>query len=87
MSMKDKIISISNHFDGKTQKKKLQEELMELAVADAFDNNAEFTGEVADVIILIMQRAYQRGVTEEDIEEQIDCKLERTLRRVEDGYY
>jgi phosphoribosyl-ATP pyrophosphohydrolase len=85
--MTDKIIQIAEHFGEETQKKKLHEEVCELIVSDALGDNEEFLSESADVIILIMQRAYQRGISEEEIEDMVECKLNRTLDRIERGYY
>ena len=81
------IIEIADHFGEETQKKKLLEELMELAVADSKKANKYFIDEASDVIILIMERAYQRGITEEQIEERMCFKLDRTKERIKEGYY
>lgn len=85
--MQEKIKIIADHFGEECQKKKLQEELMELAVADSHKSNKEFRSECADVIILMCQRAHQRGIKDEKMEEMIDFKLDRTLDRIEEGYY
>lgn len=83
----DKINKIADHFDEETQQKKLQEEMMELCVADSNANNDMFADEAADVIILIMQRMYQRGVSEELLEIRMNNKIKRTLHRIKEGYY
>lgn len=85
--MNNDIKNIADHFGIKTQKKKLLEELMELAVADSKSKNNEFINETADVLILIFQRAYQRGIDDEDIEKMIEFKVNRTLKRIKGGYY
>jgi len=82
-----KIKYIADHFDEETQQKKLCEEMMELAIADSNANDDMFLDEVADVMILIMQRMYQRGVSEDRLEIFMKKKLDRTIHRIKEGYY
>ncbi len=86
-NMRKDIKKIADHFDEETQQKKLCEEMMELAISDSNANDDMFLDEVADVMILIMQRMYQRGLSKERLEIFMKRKLKRTIHRIETGYY
>ena len=85
--MKDKLKQIAQHFSDEVQSKKLAEEFCELLVELALDNKEAITMEMADCLILIMQKAYQLGITDDDIEKAMEFKTDRTLTRIEEGYY
>ena len=85
--MKNKLKKIANHFGEDVQSKKLGEEFCELLVEIALGNKEAITMEMADCLILIMQKAYQLGIKDEDIEEAMDFKVNRTIERIKEGYY
>ena len=90
--MKNDLLKIINHFGSKTQRKKLCEEFMELQdelfyIYDFGDDKENLLSEVADVLILVLQFAYEYGYDNEEIVKQMKYKIKRTLERIENGYY
>ena len=90
------IIKIADTF-GDKQKLKLIEELSELTRELALDvsHNREITqntiNEIADTLILIEQILYlaeKNGLNANQLlENSIEFKLERTIKRIKEGYY
>lgn len=85
---------IADHFGTRNQQLKLIEELSELIKELALDvaNDRDITdktiSEIADVNILINQNLYRAGDdTKEKVKQQIEYKLERTIQRINNGYY
>lgn len=88
------IKEIADTFQNPSQQLKLIEELGELSreIAKDIANNRGISddtiSEIADVNILINQLLHMAGGdTKEKLKKQIEYKLQRTLRRIEDGYY
>lgn len=88
------IKEIADHFGTRNQQLKLIEELSELIKELALDvaNDRDITdktiSEIADVNILINQILYRAGDdTKEKVKQQIEYKLERTIQRINNGYY
>ena len=99
MNIADKnkaIMKIADTF-GDKQKLKLIEELSELTRELALDvsHNREITqntiNEIADTLILIEQILYlaeKNGLNANQLlEDAIEYKIQRTLKRIEEGYY
>lgn len=90
--MKEDLLKIFEHFGAKTQRKKLCEEFMELQdelfyIYDFGDDRENLLSEVADMLVLILQFAYEYGYENNDIINQMKYKINRTLERIENGYY
>lgn len=91
------IKEIADNFGLVTQQLKLIEELGELTkeiskdIANGREISDETTSEIADVNILINQILYLSSNkdynSKEKLKEHIEYKLQRTLRRIEEGYY
>ncbi len=85
------IRAISEHYSRENQLEKCKEELKELLAelehAEIINGKMVLPGntwsECADVIIMVSQIAMQHG-KEDAVKEQMEYKLERQLRRMED---
>lgn len=85
------IRAISEHYSRENQLEKCKEELKELLAelehAESINGKIVLPGntwsECADVIIMVSQIAMQNG-KEDAVREQMEYKLERQLRRMED---
>lgn len=97
----ERIKFIADHFGHETQRKKAHEEFIEAAESNArwgvvqtFCNDPayteqvrkEYVGELADALIMIKQQVYQISDPDE-FKAVVDAKIERTLNRIETGYY
>ena len=88
------IRTIADTFKNPSQQLKLIEELGELTreiskdIATSREISKDTISEIADVNILINQLLHLAGEgTKEKVKEQIEYKLQRTLKRIESGYY
>lgn len=91
------IMKIADTFGVKNQRLKLIEELSELikelSLDVAYDRQItqNTINEIADVLILIEQVLYQEeseGLNANQLlEDSIEFKLERTIKRIKEGYY
>lgn len=91
------IKEIADNFGLVTQQLKLIEELGELTreiskdIANGREISDETISEIADVNILINQILYLSSNkdynSKEKLKEHIEYKLQRTLRRIQEGYY
>ena len=101
MSINKKIKTIADHFGHESQLHKLREESIETAEAASdyattlwIENDPleiayyreHLIEEMADEHIMIMQMIYLMEADEE-FKKQVDAKIERTLHRIETGYY
>lgn len=77
----NKLQTIFNHYGEEAQKRKLQEECAELIRAVARDDEENMLEEMADVLILIKQFCDLEH--KKDIQEIMNKKIERTLKRIE----
>lgn len=92
---KDKaIMKIADTFKNPSQQLKLIEKLGELTreiskdIATGRKISKDTISEIADVNILINQLLYLAGEgTKEKVKKQIEYKLQRTLKRINEGYY
>jgi len=91
MKNKDKLLDIFNSFDGKTQRNKLCEEFRELQdelfIYVEYEDECNMLTEIADVIILMLQFMYDYGYDLDDLDNEINKKIDRTLQRIKEGYY
>ena len=88
------IMKIADTFKNPSQQLKLIEELGELTreiskdIATGREISKDTISEIADANILINQLLYLAGEgTKEKVKKQIEYKLQRTLKRIEEGYY
>ena len=88
------IRTIADTFKNPSQQLKLIEELGELTreiskdIATGREISNDTISEIADVNILINQYLHLAGEgTKEKVKEQIEHKIQRTLKRIENGYY
>ena len=79
--MKKKQLQIINHYGFEAQKAKLKEEMTELAYAP---NEENFIEEIADVLNVLQGIIYFRGWEQQVLQIQ-EAKLDRQLRRIEEG--
>lgn len=80
--MKEKLLTIFNHYEPKTQRNKLCEEFRELQdeLHEIYDNDKlsdNLVSEIADNFVLMLQFAYDNEITLEEMEYKINRQLER----------
>lgn len=85
--MKNKLLQIINHYGPLNQRKKLCEEFMELQdelfyVYDLGDDRENLLSEIADVLVLVMQFAYEYGYSIDDVINMMQYKIDRQLERI-----
>lgn len=89
--MKEKLLKIINHFGLENQRDYLNREYEELqAELEKYvvqGDECDILTEVADVFVLCLQFLYEYGYDEEDLKKEIEFKIDRTLERMEDGFY
>lgn len=87
MNKKEKLKAITKYFTLKTQLIKLNEEIGELIIAVFSNNYDEIVEELADTNVLLHQIRENFDISQEEIEEVENKKIDRTLKRIDDGYY
>lgn len=90
--MKQKLLKIIEHFGLKNQLRKLAEENYELFEAIAYDDGTidsleHIIEELSDNLVLLRQMQYYYDIDDNVLEEQIDKKIERTIKRINNKYY
>jgi NTP pyrophosphatase (non-canonical NTP hydrolase) len=85
--MQEKLTTILNHFGFENKLDKLKEETNELLEAIQEDDRQHTLEEMADVLIVIQQIAIYYGFTEEALGEMYENKINRTIKRIETGFY
>lgn len=89
--MEEKLLKIINHFGLINQQRKLQEEVFELQEAITIDkfkvNLKHVKEEIADVKNILEEIQLYYNFTDEDIEKIRKQKVNRTIKRIETGYY
>ena len=85
---KDKLQMIADHYGIKEQMRQLAEECSELAVEANHSarkgTTVKIIEEIADVLIMMEQVVYLSGIDRKDIDECIQYKLERQMKRIEE---
>ena len=79
--MDHKLEKILNHFGKDNQELKLLEEVKELKLALEWNDRDQIEEEMADVLVVINQLKTER------VENIYRKKINRTLKRMEEGYY
>ena len=90
--MKEKLLKIIDKFGINNQQRKLAEEVFELneaitkheALGGQYKHIVE---ELADVMVMLKQFQYYYDIEQEEIEEICKQKIDRTIDRIEEGYY
>ena len=98
--MKEDLLKIINTYGVMPQLKYFQSEVFELneAIIDAEHNRyigivrepcesciKHITEEIADVMVMLKQFQHYYGISDEEIEEVMKQKIERQLKRIEEG--
>ena len=82
----ERIKQIADHYGIKEQLTQLAEECCELAVEANHSarkgTTVKIIEEIADVVIMMEQIIYLAGIDRKDIDEVIDYKLNRQLKRI-----
>lgn len=85
---KDKLQMIADHYGIKKQLRQLAEECSELAVEASHSARKGFTvgiiEEIADVLIMMEQVIYLAKIDKCDIEDCINYKLDRQMKRIKE---
>lgn len=79
------VITIADYYGLEGQTKKCEEELNELIEALGGSNNTHLAEEIADVEIMISQIKYLRNIPDEQVDVIKQYKIQRQLRRIENG--
>ncbi len=91
MNEKDKLLKIFVHFGDETQRNKLCEEFRELQDElyrfVVLGDECGMLTEIADVLVLMLQFMYAYGYEFDDLKDEVIRKINRTIQRIEDGYY
>jgi NTP pyrophosphatase (non-canonical NTP hydrolase) len=85
--MKNKLMKIYLHFGLRKQLKKLSEECYELIEAMLDEDREHIKEEIADVQVLLNQFKEYHEIYDDEIVEMMEYKIDRTLDRIEEGYY
>ena len=90
--MKEKLLTIFNHYDPKTQRNKLCEEFRELQdeLHEIYDNDKlsdNLVSEIADNFVLMLQFAYDNDISLKEIKEEMEYKINRQLERLKNNEY
>ena len=84
----DKVKEIAEHYGLKNQLRQLAEECCELSVESSHSarkgTTVKIIEEMADVMIMIEQVVYLTKIDKYDIEECINYKINRQLKRIEE---
>ena len=89
---KEDCLKIFEHFGYENQRRKIVEEVNELTdeillFEKGSGDIKDLKGELADVYILLKQIKEYYEITDEELMLVIRAKLNRTLERIESGYY
>ena len=83
-----RIKTIADHYGIENQMRQLAEECSELAVEASHSarigTTVKIIEEIADVLIMMEQIVYLSGIDRKDIDECIQYKLDRQMKRIED---
>lgn len=87
MTTNEKLIYIIKYFGFPNQVLKLKEEVNEVIEAMEDIDKKHITEELADVLVVLNQFKLFFNIKDEDIVEMMEYKIDRTLKRIEEGYY
>lgn len=99
--MEKDLLKIIEHFGVNNQQRKLQEEIFELQEAimdykyvEVYKNSPaeiyqkeHIAEEIADICVILRQFMERYDITQDEIADRMADKINRTLERIESGYY
>ena len=85
--MENKLLTIFNTYGKSHQVSKLLEEVGEFIETVINEDKENMVQEMADCTVMLKQFQYYYGITDEEIEEVMKYKIERTIKRMENEYY
>lgn len=85
--MKNKLERIFLHFGLKKQLSKLAEECLELIEAMLENDREHIKEEIADVMVIASEFKEFYEITDTELIEMIEYKIDRTIDRIDEGYY
>lgn len=85
--MKNKLERIFLHFGLKKQLLKLAEECLELIEAMLENDREHIKEEIADVMVLASEFKEFYEITDTELIEMMEYKIDRTIDRIDEGYY
>lgn len=85
--MKNKLVKIFLHFGLRKQLKKLSEECNELIEAMLENDREHIKEEIADVMVVASEFKEFYEISDSELIEMIEYKVDRTLDRIDKGYY
>lgn len=87
MTTNEKLIHIIKYFGFPNQVLKLKEEIDEVIEAMEDIDKKHITEELADVLVVLNQFKLFFHIEDKDLIEMMEYKIDRTLDRIEEGYY
>ena len=85
----ERIKTIADHYGIENQMRQLAEECSELAVEANHSarkgTTVKIIEEIADVLIMMEQVIYLSGIDRKDIDDCIQYKLDRQMKRIKEG--
>lgn len=95
--MNTKLLQIISYFGVNNQQRKIQEELFELQesiieletskIRDYEEKLKHVIEEIADVEVLLREFILEYGISYEDLILTMKSKVDRTIKRIKEGYY
>ena len=85
--MENKLLTIFNTYGKSHQVSKLLEEVGEFIETVINDDKENMVQEMADCRVMLKQFQYYYEITDDEIEEVMKYKIERTIKRMENEYY
>ena len=85
--MENKLLTIFYTYGKSHQVSKLLEEVGEFIETVMNEDKENMVQEMADCRVMLKQFQYYYGIADEEIEEVMKYKVERTIKRMENEYY
>ena len=85
--MENKLLTIFNTYGKSHQVSKLLEEVGEFIETVINDDKENMVQEMADCMVMLKQFQYYYGIEDKEIEDVMNEKIDRTISRIEEGYY
>ena len=86
-ALKERVLSIFNHFGEDNQMDKLREELEEFLDTVMAKDKTGMEEELADILLVLFQFSVSNKLNTQVIERHLLDKLDRTEYRIQVGYY
>ena len=85
--MENKLLTIFNTYGKSHQVSKLLEEVGEFIETVINEDKENMVQEMADCMVILKQFQYYYEINDDEIEEVMKYKIERTIKRMENEYY